>query len=88
MPTVNIFEAKSSLSRLIEAVESGKVSEIIIARNGKPAARLVPIQELPAGQRIGVAKGKFTAPDPDPVADKIIQNMFEGRPKTRNKRKP
>ena len=88
-PPVNIFEAKSSLSRLVEAVETGKAAEIIIARNGKPVARLVPIQtQSAAGQRIGVAKGKFVAPDPDPVADKIIQELFEGRPaKARAKRK-
>jgi len=41
MHTVDMLEAKSSLSRLVEAVESGQESEIIIARNGKPAMRLV-----------------------------------------------
>src|SRR6516162_3287258 len=40
MPVVNMLEAKSSLSRLVEAVESGAETEIIIARNGRPAARL------------------------------------------------
>lgn len=43
MRTVNVLEAKTTLSRLIEAVESGAEKEIIIARNGKPAARLVPL---------------------------------------------
>jgi antitoxin (DNA-binding transcriptional repressor) of toxin-antitoxin stability system len=56
---VNMLKAKSSLSRLVEAVESGVEREIIIARNGKAAAKLVPISESPAGKRIGVAKGKF-----------------------------
>jgi len=64
MSPVNMLEAKSNLSRLVEAVETGKVAEIIIARNGRPAARLVPIATPPAPvQRIGVAKGKFTLPD-------------------------
>lgn len=43
MPTVNMLEAKTTLSKLFEAVESGAEREIIIARNGKPAARLVPL---------------------------------------------
>ena len=41
MPVVNMLEAKSNLSRLVEAVESGVETEIIIARNGRPAAKLV-----------------------------------------------
>ncbi|MBK5960182.1 hypothetical protein CCR97_18520 [Rhodoplanes elegans] len=53
MPTVDILEAKSSLSRLIEAVEAGAETEIIIARNGRPVARLVPpsIVARPPGRR-------------------------------------
>ena len=39
MPTFNMLEAKSNLSRLVDAVENWAESEIIIARNGKPAAR-------------------------------------------------
>jgi len=51
-----MLKAKSNLSRLVEAVESGLEQEIIIARNGKPAAKLVPIGS-PSGRgpRIGVA---------------------------------
>ena len=62
MTTVNMFEAKTQLSRLVEAVETGTVSEIIIARNGRPAARLVPILPVQKGHRIGIARGKFVAP--------------------------
>ena len=47
MPTVNMLEAKTSLSHLVESVESGAETEIVIARNGKPAARLVPIAAKP-----------------------------------------
>ena len=60
---VNMLEAKSNLSRLVDAVESGRQAEIIIARNGKPAARLVPIEARPKGQQIGIAKGEFVVPD-------------------------
>lgn len=60
MLTVNMLEAKTSLSRLVEAVESGAESEIIIARNGKPAAKLVPIQAEPRkGVRLGLHEGKY-----------------------------
>lgn len=60
MPTVNMLDAKSNLSRLVEAVESGAEAEIIIARNGRPAARLVPIAAaVDAGRRLGLLAGKF-----------------------------
>lgn len=76
MSIVNMLEAKSNLSRLVEAVESGAESEIVIARNGRPAARLVPIEPANKGQRIGVAKGKFTAPEPDKALDAEIAASF------------
>lgn len=63
MPIVSILEAKSSLSRLVEAVESGAETEIIITRNGHPVARLVAIKAHKPGKRIGIAKGKFVVPD-------------------------
>jgi len=78
MSIVNMLEAKSNLSRLVEAVESGAEEEIIIARNGKPAARLVPVQAKIVGKRIGVAKGKFVAPGLDPELDKEIERLFTG----------
>jgi antitoxin (DNA-binding transcriptional repressor) of toxin-antitoxin stability system len=58
-----MFEAKSSLSRLVETVELGREPEIIIARNGRPAARLVPIGAPQTLKRIGVAKGLFEVHD-------------------------
>ncbi|MFN0024641.1 MAG: type II toxin-antitoxin system Phd/YefM family antitoxin [Parvularculaceae bacterium] len=88
MPTVNIHKAKTDLSRLVDAVERGEVAEIIIARNGKPAARLAPLEPQQAVQRIGVAKGKFIVPDPDPELDAEIAALFLGEsPKSRRRRK-
>ena len=78
MPTYNVLEAKSNLSKLIDAVESGRESEIVIARNGKPAARLVPLQKKPVGQRIGIAKGKFKSPDNIDGANDLIAKLFYG----------
>lgn len=43
MPSVNMLQAKSSLSRLVEAIEQGQEREIVITRNGRPAAKLVSI---------------------------------------------
>jgi antitoxin (DNA-binding transcriptional repressor) of toxin-antitoxin stability system len=76
MPTINMLEAKTHLSRLVEALESGAETEIVIARNGKPAARLVPLRAEPVGVRIGVAKGKFTMPNDIDGANDLIAEMF------------
>ncbi len=87
MPTVNMLEAKTSLSRLVEAVESGAETEIIIARNGKPAAKLVP---LDAGTkkgriRLGQAAGKYLPFDYEAfqALDAEVEALFYGdeRPK-------
>ncbi len=79
MPTMNMLEAKSNLSRLVEAVETGAQTEIIIARNGRPAARLVPLAPAPRGQRIGIAKGKFTVPDTIDADEATIVALFSGQ---------
>lgn len=73
-----MLEAKSNLSRLVEAVESGAEAEIVIARNGRPAARLVPIRSRPMGQRIGLAKGLYETPEPDPALDEAAAELFRG----------
>jgi prevent-host-death family protein len=78
MHIVNIHEAKTNFSKLIEAVDQGE--EIIIAKAGKPAARLVPVQSKGGVRRPGALKGKirvaddFNAPLPDD-----IQAAFEGK---------
>lgn len=77
MMIVNMHEAKSSLSRLVEAVESGAEEEIIIARNGKPAARLVPIVRPSLGIRLGAAQGLFKVPRLDKRLNKQAAKLFE-----------
>jgi len=80
MESVNMLQAKSTLSRLVEAIEAGRESEIIIARNGRPAARLVPIDGAPVGKRLGVAKGLFEVPDDiDAHNDEVAQVFMGGR---------
>jgi prevent-host-death family protein len=74
---VNMLDAKSNLSKLVEAVESGAEKEVIIARNGKPAARLVPLEQK-RGARIGIAKGEFEVPDDIDELNDEIAKMFYG----------
>lgn len=72
MTTVNMLDAKTRLSQLVEAVESGAEDEILIARNGRPAARLVRLSKETAPRpRLGVAQGRFVAPA-DPAADDAL----------------
>lgn len=79
MHTVNMLQAKSSLSRLVEAIEQGEEREIIIARNGRPAAKLVSIG-LPADseKRIGIAKGVFMAPENIDADNDKVAKLFLG----------
>lgn len=81
MQTVNMLQAKSSLSRLVEAIEQGEEREIVIARNGRPAARLVPINPTTAGKRIGAAKGKFKVPDDIDKHNEEVARLFAGKRK-------
>jgi prevent-host-death family protein len=78
MQPVNMLQAKSSLSRLVDAIEQGQEREIVIARNGRPAARLVPIDVAPAGNRIGVAKGLFVVPDDIDAHNDEVARLFAG----------
>ena len=75
--TFNVHEAKTNLSRLLARVEAGE--DVIIARNGKPVARLVGYR--PKGKRQpGVLKGKIVIPDSffDPLPEEELA-LWEGR---------
>jgi len=76
MRTVNMLDAKTNLSRLVEAVESGDESEILIARNGKPVARLTAVTLRDVSRRIGVAKGTFEVPDDIDLYNDEIAELF------------
>lgn len=77
---VNMLKAKKSLSRLVHELETGQAEEFIIARGGRPAARLVPLASkgVDRSHRIGVAKGRFTVPTSIDVLNKDIELLFEG----------
>lgn len=78
MATINIHEAKTHLSRLIERVLSGE--EIVIGKAGKPVAKLVPYSEPKEPRRFGAWKGKvWLAPDWDSEeTNKEIERLFYG----------
>lgn len=77
MSYVNMHEAKTRLSQLVEAIESGAETQITIARNGHPVALLVPV---PAKKpiRLGLARGKFEVPDDWDADDELIEKLFYG----------
>ena len=76
--TVNIHEAKTHLSRLIDEVAAG--AEIIIAKAGKPMARLSPISAPPRKKHLGRLKGKIkVADDFNMPLDDAVLGLFEGR---------
>lgn len=61
MSTVNIHEAKTQFSRIVEQAEAGE--EILIARAGKPVARLVSlVSAVPKPRKLGLGKKHFTFP--------------------------
>lgn len=72
---VNIHEAKTNLSKLLARVKKGQ--EIIIARSGKPVAKLVPFEEKISQRQPGTAKNKvFLSPDfNEPLPEKIIKDF-------------
>lgn len=77
MQTVDIHEAKTPLSRFVDQAAAGE--EILIARAGKPVARLVALASgKNQPRKLGLGKGRFTIPEHfDQLHDKTIQRMFE-----------
>ena len=79
MRTVNMHEAKTHLSRLVEQAAKGE--PFIIARAGKPLVKVVALEETPkpAQQRIGLLVGKGKVPDDiKAFAREEIEEMFYG----------
>ncbi len=75
---VNVHEAKTHLSRLLSRAAAGE--EIIIARAGKPVAKLVALPEAQQPRTPGLWKGKLTVPDSffDPLPEEELA-AWEGR---------
>ena len=77
--TVNIHEAKRRLLQLIERVEAGE--EIVIARAGRPVARLSPLKAHLVPRRLGRLNGHFRIPNDfnDPLPDEVLNAFLGGR---------
>ena len=77
METVNLDEARTNLSRLVERAAAGE--EIVIAKAGRPLARLVPLARRVAPRPLGFLAGQVSAgPDFDDPLPDDIQVPFEG----------
>ncbi len=74
---VNIHEAKTHLSKLLERVALGE--EVVIAKAGKPIAKLVALNNQPKTRILGSAKGEFVVPDDfnDPLPKEIEDSFYE-----------
>ena len=80
METINVHQAKTHLSRLLDRAQQGE--EFVIAKAGRPVARLVPLARVGKKRRLGLLDGKFKVPDDfnEPLPNEVIA-AFEGRPR-------
>jgi prevent-host-death family protein len=77
MASINVYEAKTQLSRLLDRAEAGE--EIVITRHGRPVARLGPIQPRPDPRKLGVLRGRLRmSRDFDAPLPEEILRTFEG----------
>ena len=78
MEIINIHEAKTNLSRIVETVFQG--SEVILAKAGKPMAKIVPLQAKKGKIKFGVLKGKIRVADDfnAPLPANVLA-LFEGK---------
>jgi antitoxin (DNA-binding transcriptional repressor) of toxin-antitoxin stability system len=74
---VNMLEAKTHLSWLVEAIETGAENEVVIARHGRPVARFTSLQSAERPRRLGIALGQLTAPDSIDTNNPLIVELFE-----------
>ena len=74
---VNIYEAKSKFSKLINQVLAGE--EVIVAKSGKPVAKLVPIDKPAHDRKSGSAKGKIIIADDfdTPLPNEILKEFYK-----------
>jgi prevent-host-death family protein len=73
---VNVHDAKTHFSKLLERVAKGE--EVVIAKAGKPVARLVPVVQPPPPRKFGTLRGMVTIPEDFDAADPEIEAMFNG----------
>ncbi len=74
---VNIYEAKTRLSQLVDEAAAGR--DVVIARAGRPVARLTRLEPAGGKRRLGLLDGRFRIPDDfnTPLAEDVLR-AFEG----------
>jgi prevent-host-death family protein len=75
MRKVNIYEAKTRLSQLVEEAASGR--DVVIARAGRPVARLTRLADTGGRRRLGVLDGRFRIPRDfnRPLPDEVLRRF-------------
>ena len=73
---VNVHEAKTQLSRLIDAAHAGET--ILVAKGGKPWARLVPLEQPRPHRQAGVLAGSITLPEPELLLEPLPEEELAG----------
>lgn len=75
---INLHDAKTHLSRIVDDVAAG--AEVVIAKAGKPMARLIPIRPATRPKTLGLLEGQIVVPDDfnTPLPDSVIA-QFDGR---------
>lgn len=75
---INLHEAKTHLSRLVDRAAAGE--EIVIARSGRPVARLVALEPARARRRLGLARGQVTVADDFDDIPEDFSDLIGGQP--------
>jgi len=70
-----MLDAKTRLSALVDLVERGEVDEVVIARGGRPAVRIVPLAR-PTRVRLGLAKRRLKMPSSTDSSDAEVLELF------------
>ena len=78
MEAVNIYDAKTHLSKLVDKAASGE--DVVVSRNGKPLVRITRLEPTRRRIRFGLLKGKLSIPEDfdAPLPDEVLAG-FEGR---------
>ena len=79
MIQIDISDAKTGLSKLVQMLETGQEEVIYLARNGTAVVQMTLLPKKPNGRRIGVAKGKFRIPDEFDAWDREIEESERRR---------
>jgi antitoxin (DNA-binding transcriptional repressor) of toxin-antitoxin stability system len=78
MTQVNMFQAKTDLSKLIASLEKKEEDQVVIARDGTPVAVLTLYIPQPHTRKLGIRKGKYIIPDDIDECNDEVLSLMEG----------